>query len=179
MSHAEEAPADWLVEQAAWLPRSGRALDVACGSGRNALFLADRGLEVVGLDRDEEALDRAAERARARSLEVTWRAQELEQGWRPELDAWDLILVSRFLFRPLLPALGPALRPGGRLFYSTFSRDQRAFGRPHREDFLLAPNELLEACRGLRVRHYFDGVRGHEQASEAVVELVAERELMT
>lgn len=173
--HESTAPSPFLVEQSAWLPSRGDALDVACGSGRNAIYLAQRGLFVCALDRDAEALANGEGHARELGLSIEWVEQELEQGWRPEPGSWDVILVNRFLFRSLLPALVEALRPGGRLFYSTFTIEQRAFGRPHREDFLLRPNELLHAFRDLRVRHYFEGVRGEGADRAAVAEIVAER----
>lgn len=173
--HDPGTPARWLIEQSRWLPSRGDALDVACGSGRNALYLARRGLRVVGLDRDSEVLRRARARAHEQGLSLEFGEQELEQGWTPEPASWDVVLVSRFLYRPLLPALAAALRPGGLLLYSTFTIEQRAFGRPQRADFLLRPNELLDAFRALRVRHYFEGIRGEGEDRRAVAELVAER----
>ena len=99
---------------AAWtdrLPR-GRALDVACGLGRNAIHLAANGYAVDAMDISGVALAKARERASAAGVEVNWIEADLEQ---PDIarGAYDVIVVARFLDRPLIPRLIDALRPGG------------------------------------------------------------------
>ncbi|MEQ8765973.1 MAG: class I SAM-dependent methyltransferase [Planctomycetota bacterium] len=169
--HDSSAPSRFLIEQAQHLPSTGRALDIACGAGRNALFLAERGLEVTGLDRDEEALALARQRAEEKGLSIEWRSQELEEGWQPERESQDVIVVARYLHRPMLPSLARGLRPGGLLVYTTFTLEQRELGRPKCVRFLLQPNELLREFSGLHVRAYFEGIRD----GKAVAELLAEK----
>ncbi len=146
-------PARWLTERAHLLPSSGHALDLACGRGRHALWLAARGLAVEAVDRDEAALAWLREEATRRGLAVTTRLLDLE---RPTAvlaaSAYDLIVVVHYLHRPLFPQIVAALRPGGVLVYETFTTGQAAIGKPTNPDFLLLPDELptlvapLEVC---------------------------------
>ena len=112
------APASWLVDHAAMLPREGRALDVACGRGRNAIWLAEQGLTTLAVDRNEEAVRDLNESARAKGLPLTAIVRDLESGPAslPHL-VYDVIVVVHYLHRPLFPALIEALAPGGVLVY--------------------------------------------------------------
>lgn len=67
------------------------------------------------------------------------------------------MLVTNYLWRPLLPTLLASLAPGGLLLYETFAQGNEAFGRPARPEFLLRPGELLQLCAGLRVLGYEEG----------------------
>ena len=145
-------PASWLVDHAAMLPREGRALDVACGRGRHAIWLAERGLTTLAVDRNEEAVRDLNEAARAKALPLTADVRDLERGpvSFPHL-AFDVIVVVHYLHRPLFPALIDALAPGGMLVYETFTRAQAARGKPTNPDFLLESGELLNMVRPLEV----------------------------
>ncbi|WP_374109965.1 class I SAM-dependent methyltransferase [Pelomonas sp. CA6] len=153
------APSDWLMRWAqAWRERPGAtALDLACGSGRHLALLAEAGLRVTGVDRDAQALATAAARAPAAELI----AADIEQGpWPLAARRFDLVLVTHYLWRPLLPRIVDAVAPGGWLIYETFAHGQQSVGRPSRPDFLLQPGELLRACEGLRIVAYEDGFLG-------------------
>lgn len=132
--------------------RSGAtALDIACGSGRHVRHLAELGLQVTGIDRDADAI------APLQGLAEIITA-DIEAGPWPVADRqFDLVLVSNYLWRPLLPRIVAAVAPGGWLIYETFAQGQQIIGRPARPDFLLAPGELLSACVGLRVIAFEDG----------------------
>jgi SAM-dependent methyltransferase len=145
-------PSGWLVSNAAWLPSRGLVLDVACGRGRNALWLAARGLEVVAVDRDVEALETVAAAAADRHLPVSTVVCDLEAG-DPRLGVarFDAMVVTNYLHRPLFPALLAALRPGAVLIYETFTRQQAERGRPTNPAFLLEPGELRRLVHGLEV----------------------------
>lgn len=145
-------PASWLLAHAAMLPRRGRALDVACGRGRNAIWLAERGLTTLAVDRNEEAIRDLNEAARAMGLPLTAEVRDLESGpvSCPQ-SAYDAIVVVHYLHRPLFPALIDALAPGGVLVYETFTRAQATRGKPTNPDFLLKSGELLELVRPLEV----------------------------
>jgi len=150
MQNAE--PSSWLVSQEHLLPRAGDALDVACGSGRHALWLAARGLRTYAVDRDEAAIRALVDESLRRGLALHARVVDLEADavqFTPP--AYDLIVVVRYLHRPLVPALIRALRPGGLLVYETFTRAQSARGRPTNPAFLLEPGELLTLVEPLEI----------------------------
>lgn len=136
-------PAGWLTEHASLLPSTGIALDVASGRGRNALWLAERGLSVVALDRDADALAHLSQTARERKLDLSIHVVDLEVG-APDIPvaAFDVVVVTHYLHRPLFPRLLGALRPGGLLIYETFTRAQALRGKPSNPAFLLDPGEL-------------------------------------
>lgn len=147
------------VEQAsAWVRRfvplirpGGSVLDLACGSGRHVRLLAAAGLAVTAVDRDGAAL--AALGAPAEAIEA-----DLEAGpWPLAGRRFDGIVVTNYLWRPLLPRLADALADGGVLIYETFAHGQHTIGRPSRPEFLLQPGELLVAFAGLRVVAFEDG----------------------
>lgn len=155
MTSASNPPSPWLLrwQQDACRPGAS-ALDLACGSGRHVRHLAGLGLRVTAVDRDAEALaPLAAEPGLAEVL-----AADLEAGpWPLDGRRFDLVLVSNYLWRPLLPHIVAAVAPGGWLIYETFADGQQSIGRPARPDFLLRPGELLPACQGLRIVGYEDG----------------------
>jgi len=146
-------PASWLVQHAGLLPREGRALDVACGRGRHAIWLAEHGLTTLAVDRDADAIREVNDAARERALPLRAEVRDLESGVNPFRDdtAFDVIVVVHYLHRPLFPALLDVLAPGGLLVYETFTRAQAARGKPTNPDFLLKPGELLDLVRPLDV----------------------------
>jgi SAM-dependent methyltransferase len=152
-------PAAWVCTHAALLPDSGRALDVACGRGRHAIWLAARGLHVTAVDRDEQAIDALRRGASDRALPVSTVVADLETGnYSPGLNAFDVIIAVHYLHRPLFPALIAALRPDGVLIYETFTRDQARRGKPTNPDFLLERGELRRLIEPLDVLDYREGV---------------------
>jgi rhodanese-related sulfurtransferase len=142
-----------LAAVRAELPARPRAVDVACGSGRDAVFLALAGCEVEALDVLPDALARAARLAARCGVAVETRAHDLERDPTLPGARYDLVHVARFLWRPLFPALAAALRPGGFVVYETFHERTRETGRPPRsEAHLLATGELSRAFAGFEVR---------------------------
>ena len=127
------------------------ALDVACGSGRHLRHLAALGMAVTGIDRDVDAT------LPLQGLAEIINADIEAEPWPLGARQFDLVLVSNYLWRPLLPAITAAIAPGGWLIYETFALGQQTIGRPARADFLLAPGELLAACADLRVVAFEDG----------------------
>ncbi len=162
-------PSPFLVAMADFLPPRGRALDVATGSGREAIFLAARGLSVVGIDVSPVGLGLARRRAEERALHLDLIAADLLRFPLPRA-AFDVVTCFHYLERSLFPALEASLRPGGVLVFETFTTDQLAFpeAHPRREAFLLRPNELLRAFPGLHVQHYEEKVRFHADGSRSV-----------
>ncbi len=152
-------PTDWLLQNEDLLPRSGRALDLACGRGRHSLWLAERGLRVDAIDRNRERLRLVRAEAETRSLSVTPRCLDLEND---VVDlgngVYEAIVVVNYLHRPLFPALRAALRPGAVLVYETFTRAHaQHHDRPSNPDFLLAPDELPDLVAPLKVLRSREG----------------------
>lgn len=134
-----EAPSPWVVRFAGQIDVPGRVLDLACGSGRHVRWLSGQGLAVLAVDRDPAAL---AGLERLAGVETA--CHDLEQGgWPLGEERFAAIVVTRYLHRPLMPRLARALAPGGLLIYETFMHGNGRYGRPSRDEFLLAPGELL------------------------------------
>ena len=141
------------------LPRvaAGRALDVACGAGRNALYLAEQGFAVTGVDISGEALARAGASARVRGLNVDWIEHDLEEGLGAS-GPFDLILLIRYLDLGLLPALCRELAPGGCLVveeHLATARDDVA--GPRNPRFRVVPGALREAAQGVEIVESVEG----------------------
>ena len=147
---ANGPPSAWLLEHAgvvAAQPR-GRALDVACGLGRNALHLAAMGFRVLALDVSDVAVEHVARRARERGLAVEARRVDLGRGALPP-GPFEVVVVACFLDRRLLGPLARALAPGGLLLYDTFLADATATCGPRDPAHVLRPGELSAAFAGL------------------------------
>jgi len=155
----------------------GPVLDLACGRGRNALALAREGIDCIGLDRNRERLRALREAAASEPGKVDAVLCDLERdGITPVKNgSCGVILVFRFLFRPLAPAIEHALAPGGILIYETFTRAQPAHGwGPKSPDFLLEPGELPGLFPGLEILHH-DERPVSQPRPEASARLVARR----
>ena len=133
----------------------GEALDLACGLGAGALWLARRGFRVGAWDLSPVAIQRLSTSARERRLPVAASVRDLISELPPP-ERFDRILVAHFLDRELCPAIARALRPGGLLFYQTFSREAASDRGPSNPAYRLGPNELLDLFPGLVVRAYRD-----------------------
>ncbi len=165
-----DGPSSWLPACRDLLPSSGRALDVACGSGRHALWLAARGLRVDALDRDAERIVFLSDVASRLKLEVSAEIRDLETGDADLGTAeYDVIAVVHYLYRPLFPALVRALRPGGLLLYETFLAGHTGKG-PTNPAFLLDPGELRSLVAPLVVVRQREG-----EFEERLVAAVAAR----
>jgi SAM-dependent methyltransferase len=142
--HELAAPSPWVVRWAPLIPAGGAVLDLACGYGRHARYLAGAGYRVTAVDRDPAPLATLAGFAGVRTVEA-----DLEGApWPFAAGAFAGIVVVNYLHRPLFDALAVALAPGGVLIYETFMAGNEAYGRPSNPDFLLRPYELADAWRG-------------------------------
>jgi len=135
----------WVERFLPLIVPGGRVLDLACGPGRHSLLLDRCGYRVDAVDRDADAIAGLA----AAAPRIRTRVADLESGAWPYADrAFDGIVVSNYLFRPLLPLLLDALDVNGVLIYETFMAGNERFGKPSNPDFLLRPLELLELVQG-------------------------------
>ena len=174
MSHISESslkPAQFLVENVELLPR-GRALDVAMGTGRNAIYLAKMGFDVEGVDISPEAVDSALRAARKARVTIKTQVANLEVGYHFEKGAFDVIICFNYLQRSLIPQIKDGLRKGGMVVYETFIVDQVQFGKPRNPDYLLKHNELLDMFRDLRCLRYREGVM---EGRKAIASIIAEK----
>ena len=151
-----DSVAEVLKINAELIPKSGKALDLACGLGANALFLAATGLEVHPWDISPVAIDKLNAIAQQQGYTLHTQCRDIV-GHPPEPDSFDLVVVSRFLERALCPAIAASVKPGGLLFYQTYTREHKGVGGPRNPDFLLAKGELLELFRNLEVVAYQEG----------------------
>ncbi len=151
----------------------GRALDVATGTGRNALFLAEHGYDVDAVDVADRALETARRRADDRDVDVNWIRADVA-AFDLEDDAYDVITVSFFAALEVLPDLKAALAPGGVLVYEHHLRssDPVEVG-PSSDRHRYRSNDLLRACLDLTILHYEERVRSLTGGSAAVATLVA------
>jgi tellurite methyltransferase len=149
-AEAPAPPSPFLVGLDELLPRRGRALDVAGGTGRHALWLARRGLETTLADVSDVALEKAAAGARRENLTILTQRIDLEASPLPP-GPWDVIVCTYFLHRPLFAAFPAALAPGGWLVvtHATRSNLQR-HARPA-PAYLLEDGELPALVHGLEV----------------------------
>jgi 2-polyprenyl-3-methyl-5-hydroxy-6-metoxy-1,4-benzoquinol methylase len=158
-ARGSDTPASFLrqvFETDVWqLPR-GRALDIACGQGRNSLYLAERGFEVVAMDISAVALNEARKRAELKQLRIDWRQADLE-AVRFDEAAYDFIVNFNYLQRSLIPHIKRAIKSGGHVVFETYLIDQIAIGHPKNPDYLLRHNELLEHFREFRILCYREG----------------------
>ncbi len=140
---------DPLLQEAVRLPRGGSAIDIACGSGHNAVWLAERGFEVTAVDGSIEGLRLARALASRRGVELRLLVADLD-SWQPA-GRFDLVVVMHYLNRNLFRALPKLLAPAGVLVIRTFNRDFLAHRPGFSGDYVLEPGELPTLFPGLEI----------------------------
>ena len=168
--NSASAPSEWVQRWSHLILPGATLLDVACGSGRHLRWFAARGCRVSGVDRDAAAL---AALQGIGELVVA----DIEAGpWPFAGRRFDALVVTNYLWRPLLPTLLASVAEGGVLIWETFAAGQQTVGKPSNPAFLLQPGELVRAAAGLRVVAFEDGFLG---APERFVQrIVAVREAL-
>jgi len=146
-------PAQVLADNLHLLPKRGRALDLACGLGANALLLAERGLEVSAWDLSPVAIERLRRESVRLGLKIDTQVRDV-QRLPPRPDSFDVIVVSHFLDRSLASPIWHALKPGGLLVYQTFTREAVTDSGPSNPEYRLGRNELIRLFPGAIVRFY-------------------------
>ena len=154
-----------------WVPRidtdSPRALDVACGAGRNAIFLSGMGFEVVAVDVSAVALERGSAKALEENRSVQWYQHDLDSGLpltSPFDLGFDLIIVVRYADTGLVQTLTERLAPGGMLLVEAhlggpvFHEATKPLGGPSSERFRLAPGTLAASCADLETLYVNEGL---------------------
>jgi tellurite methyltransferase len=148
-----QTPAPVLTENAFLLPPAGISLDLASGLGANAIFLAEHGLKVTALDISSAAIEKLNAYALNHRLAIEAKQEAIGPASLPS-SAFDVIAISRFLDRSLTGAIINALKPGGLLFYQTFTRLKVTAEGPDNPAYLLETNELLDLFSPLRTVYY-------------------------
>ena len=161
-AHGTEAPSAWVQRWSHLVKPDGTVLDVACGRGRHTCWFHARGHAVTAVDRSGDAL--TAFNLPAQTCEKI--VADIENGpWPLNGRRFDAVIVTNYLWRPLLATLIDSLVPGGVLIYETFTQGNETVGKPSRPDFLLMPGELLTICKNLRIVAFEDGFEPGTRAS--------------
>lgn len=175
--HGNEPPSRWVQRWSHLVVPGGVVLDVACGHGRHARWFYERNHPVALVDRAQAAIDSIASAIPSQRMEAV--VADIENGpWPFAGRRFDAVVVTNYLWRPLMPVLLDSLAPGGVLIYETFTQGNETVGKPSRPDFLLRPGELLDICRSLRVVAFEDGFQEgpQGQAARFVQRIAAVRE---
>jgi SAM-dependent methyltransferase len=152
-SHAGLSVSDWVRRWSHLVPARGTVLDLACGSGRHTRWFQAQGCVVTAVDRDAAALQGLCDVARTCVADI-------EAGpWPLPGERFDAVVVTNYLWRPLLPQVAASLAGSGVLIYETFAAGNASVGKPSNPEFLLRPGELLQfaSTHGLHVVAYEDG----------------------
>lgn len=178
-AHGTEPPSAWVQRWSHLVPQGGMVLDVACGHGRHARWFHEKEHPLTLVDRAQAAIEFIASALPTRPAQtVEAVVADIEEGpWPFEGRQFEAVIVTNYLWRPLLPALLASLAPGGVLIYETFTQGNETVGKPSRPDFLLRPGELLQVCQGLRVVAFEEGFE--ERPPRFVQRIAAVRESAT
>lgn len=178
--HSNDEPLPLLARVVPTLA-TGRALDVACGAGRHAIFLAEHGWQVTAVDASRVGIKLTNERAHERGVNVDARVADLEQGeFVIEPEAYDLICVCYYLQRDLFPQIRAGVRDGGTVIAAIHMVDEAPHVKPMNPAFLLQPGELRAEFRGWEILHDYEGdstESGHKHASAEIVARQSSRPL--
>ena len=142
---------------------------MAMGNGREAVYLAQRGFEVEGVDISAERVDNALELAQQAGVTVRAEVVDLEGDYQSRRGVYDVIICFRYLYRPLIPQIRDGLRPGGVVVYETYLVDQAQWGKPQDPEHLLRHNELLDMFRNFRCLRYREGIISDKKAVASIV----------
>jgi len=152
--HAAEQPSHWVQRWSHLVKPQGLVLDVACGHGRHAHWFYSKNHSVALVDRSQAAIDSIALPTERCEKVVA----DIENGpWPFAGRQFDAVVVTNYLWRPLMPTLLASLLPAGVLIYETFTQGNETVGKPSRPDFLLRTGELLTLCSGLTVVAFEEG----------------------
>jgi len=171
----EGQPSSFLRRHVHLLP-PGRAVDLAAGEGRNAVFLAEHGFEVEAVDISNAALRKARALARSRGVRIETILADLD-SYPIERGRYDLIADFYFLDRRLIPKMKKGLKKGGKVIFETYLAANKSLGFPGPENpaYLLKPNELLRLFRGWRILLFREGIFKEGGRRKAIASLIAEK----
>ncbi len=168
-------PNPFLKKHIHLLP-SGKALDIATGEGRNAVFLAQHGFEVDAVDISEKGLRKAQQLAREKGVKIKTFGVDLDR-FQIEKERYDLIADFYFLKRRLIPRIKKGLKKGGRVIFETYILEHRTLGSggPMQAKYFLKSNELIRLFKNFRILFYREGIFREGRKRKAVASLIAEK----
>ena len=145
-------PIPFLVAHVDLLPK-GKVLDLAMGEGRNGVYLASKGFQVLGLDISPKGLEKAQKLAAEKQVTIATKAVDLEE-YQLERDAYDVVLISYYLQRNLVPQIKAALKSGGVAVIETYNLDYLKYNSRFRREWALEQNELLDWFKDFKILRY-------------------------
>jgi tellurite methyltransferase len=165
-----------FLKKHVWLLPKGKALDMASGEGRNAVFLAQHGFEVDAVDISEKGLKKARKLAREKGVKINTFLIDLDQ-YQIKKERYDLIANFYFLRRRLIPRIKKGLKKGGKVIFETYLLEHRTLGTggPKQAKYFLKPNELLRLFKDFRILFYREGIFKEGGRKKAVASLIAEK----
>lgn len=185
MEQVKQEPSLWLVEHAHLLKgmiarqkNENKAIDVACGGGRNSFYLADLGFEVDAVDISDVAIDWLKQKAKQENKVINPICRDLSAADFGE-NQYQVICNFYYLNHHLFQSYLKALVPGGLLFFETFTKDHSIFNPNMRASFCLDRNELLNAFRSLHILHYQEYVRKEKNGHQSAIAQLVARKLYT
>ena len=146
-------PAQVLIENVHLLSNKGRALDIACGLAENSFLLAQQGYKVDAWDNSQVAVDRVNKKSTEMGLLVNAEIKDVNNTVLPT-EYYDVIVLTHYLEQSISSKIVASLKPGGLLFYQTFTREQVSACGPKELKYRLKPNELLFMFSGLKIIVY-------------------------
>jgi len=174
-THGQSEPSPWVLRFSGHIPAGGEVIDIACGAGRHGRLCLENGHPVTFVDIDTERLDDLGGRSDVAIIETDL---ETEGFWPFAGHAYDGVIVTNYLWRPILPKIIDLVAPGGLLIYETFAAGNEAFGKPSNPDYLLQPDELREAVDGTLEVLAFEQVET-KTPKPAVIQHIAARNTQT
>lgn len=168
-------PNPFLKKHIRLLPK-GKALDIASGEGRNAVFLAQHGFDVDAVDISERGLKKSRKLAQEKGVRINTYLVDLDQ-YQIEKEKYDLIANFYFLRRSLIPKIKHGLKQGGMVIFETYILEQRTIGTegPKQARYFLKPNELLRLFKDFQIQFYREGIFKEGGRRKAVASLIAKK----
>jgi len=174
-SHASESPNQLLITALGGL-HPGRALDIACGAGRHAIYLASKGWQVTAIDRSSVGLEIARKRAAERQLSIETIEADLElHTFKIAVDSYDLICVFYYLQRDLFASIQAGLRRNGTFVGAIHIVDDEPNAHPMNPEFLLNPGELKDIFSKWDIKLYREGRWAGSEHNHRDAEIIARK----
>ena len=165
----DKQPIAFLKQNVYLLPK-GKALDIAMGEGRNGVFLATHGFQVLGLDISEKGLRKAHSLAKEFNTSIETKVVDLEHAHLPE-NTYDVVIMSYYLQRDLFPQIKKTLKPGGMVLVETYNEDHARHKPDFPREYLLKTNELLDVFKDFKIIRY----QSHDDQKSAYSSILAQK----